>query len=200
MKILAFTDIHGSKKALLVLKNKTKKENPDVLVCAGDISLFDIKTELLLRRIAALQKNVVIVHGNHESERDFPRIAKKIQNIKYIHGTSFVCNDTAFIGYGGGGFAMDDTALVRMQKKLGELIAAHHDKKIVLVAHGPPYNTALDNVGGRHVGSRTLRQFILNSKIDVVICGHLHENFRKKDTIKKTTVINPGPFGMIIKF
>ena len=38
MKLLAFTDLHGSKKSTDLIIKKAKKENPDFLVCTGDIS------------------------------------------------------------------------------------------------------------------------------------------------------------------
>jgi len=71
-------------------------------------------------------------------------------------------------------------------------------KKKVLVVHGPPYGTRLDKLGRNHAGNKSIRYFIERNNINYVICGHLHENFGKEDRIKKTNVINPGPFGKII--
>ena len=41
MKILAFTDLHHSMAAIKKLKSKIKTQKPDILVCAGDISIFE---------------------------------------------------------------------------------------------------------------------------------------------------------------
>ena len=72
-------------------------------------------------------------------------------------------------------------------------------KKIIFITHAPPYKTKVDLIVGSHCGNKTFRNFILKNKIDLYICGHLHETFNKKDKIKKTEVINPGPYGKIIK-
>ena len=32
----------------------------------------------------------------------------------------------------------------------------------------------------------------------MLLCGHLHENFNKKDKLNKTILINPGPNGEMI--
>ena len=61
------------------------------------------------------------------------------------------------------------------------------------------YKTKLDLLVGQHHGNKTFRNFIIKNRIDMHICGHLHENFNKKDNIKKTEIINPGPYGKIVK-
>ena len=80
-----------------------------------------------------------------------------------------------------------------------KLINHNKDKKIVLVTHAPPYKTRLDKLAGGHCGNKSIRQFIDKNRIDLLICGHLHENFGKEDRIKKTKCINPGPFGKIVE-
>src|SRR3989344_3056089 len=67
MKILAFSDIHGKKSALIKIKNKTMKENPNLLICAGDLSFFSQKLKILINYLDNLNKPLLIIHGNHES-------------------------------------------------------------------------------------------------------------------------------------
>lgn len=45
----------------------------------------------------------------------------------------------------------------------------------LLIAHAPPYGIADMTLGGKHVGSRALRDTIRNKYPRLVICGHLHE-------------------------
>lgn len=78
------------------------------------------------------------------------------------------------------------------------LILYHKDKKIILVTHAPPYKTRLDKLAGEHCGNKSIRNFIEKSRSDLVICGHLHENFGREDKIKRTRIINPGHFGKVI--
>ena len=73
------------------------------------------------------------------------------------------------------------------------------DKKIILLIHGPPYGTKLDKLAGQYSGNKDITDFVKKNKVDYVICGHLHENFGKKDKIGQAIVLNPGPYGKIIK-
>ena len=72
-------------------------------------------------------------------------------------------------------------------------------KKWILVTHAPPFNTHLDLVFDRHVGSKSIRESIEKFNPELNICGHLHENFNIRDKIKSTRIINPGPSGEILK-
>ena len=71
MKLLAFTDIHGSLTALKRIEQKIKSEKPDLLVCAGDISIFEHGIVGILKKLNKLNKKIIIVHGNHEDASTF---------------------------------------------------------------------------------------------------------------------------------
>ena len=108
MKILAFTDIHGSPSALKRLKQKINSQKPDLLVCAGDISIFEHGIVGILRRLNKLNKKIIIIHGNHEDDSTFRKLSKIFKNILFVHKHHFIQNNVLFLGYGGGGFAMTD--------------------------------------------------------------------------------------------
>ncbi|MBI2542002.1 metallophosphoesterase [Candidatus Woesearchaeota archaeon] len=200
MKILAFTDIHGSVSALKRLEQKVKSQNPGLLVCAGDISMFERGILKISRRLNKLNKKIVIVHGNHEDSTTFRKLSKLFKNFVFIHKTHFVEDNVLFLGYGGGGFALVDREFEKTaDAKFKEIIKQNKDKTIVLVTHAPPYKTKLDKIGKNYCGNKSIRQFIERNKVDLLICGHLHENFGKEDKIGKTKIINPGPFGKIIE-
>lgn len=71
MKILAFTDTHGSLLALRRIEQKVKIQNPDLLVCAGDISIFEHGIVRLMNRLDKLNRKILIIHGNHEDSSTF---------------------------------------------------------------------------------------------------------------------------------
>ena len=199
MKLLAFTDTHGSLLALKRIEQKVKTQNPDLLVCAGDISIFEHGIVGILRRLNKLNKKIIIVHGNHEDSTTFIKCSKLFKNIVFIHKKHFAKNSTLFLGYGGGGFSVVDREFEKIAKtKFKKIIKSNEGKKIILVTHAPPYKTKLDKLVEGHCGNKSIRHFVEKNKIDLLICGHLHENFGKEDRIKKTKVINPGPFGKII--
>lgn len=200
MKILAFTDTHGSLSALKRIRQRIKSQNPDLLVCAGDISLFEHGIVGILTELNRLGRKIIMVHGNHEDDSTFRKLSKRFKNIVFIHKHHFIQNNILFLGYGGGGFAVIDREFEEIaNSRFRKIIKSNKGKKIILVTHGPPYRTKLDKLMQGHCGSKSLRKFIDKNKIDFLVCGHLHENFGKEDRIKKTRCINPGPFGKIIE-
>ena len=198
MKLLAFTDTHGSLTALKRIEQKTKMQKPDLLVCAGDISIFEHGIIAIIRRLNKLNKRIIIIHGNHEDDTTFRKLSKLFKNIIFIHKTYFIQNNALFLGYGGGGFSIVDREFEKISIKFKKIIKHNKDKKIILVTHAPPYRTRLDKLVQGHSGNRSIRYFVEKNKIDLLICGHLHENFGKEDKIRRTKVINPGPFGKIM--
>ena len=198
MKLLAFTDTHGSLSALKRIEQKVRNQNPDLLVCAGDISIFEHGIFGIARRLNKLNKKIIIIHGNHEDDSTFRKLSKLFKNIIFVHKNYHIENDILFLGYGGGGFSIVDKEFEKITIKFKKIIKNNKDKKIILVTHAPPYKTRLDKLIQGHSGNKSIRHFIEKNKVDLLICGHLHENFGKEDKIKRTKIINPGPFGKII--
>ena len=194
MKILAFVDLHGSQSALDKIEKKAKKA--DIIICAGDISIFENNLEDLLNHLNKLKKPVLIIPGNHEDENDLKDICNLFDNIECIHKTTFTKDSYIFIGYGGGGFSMADKDFEKFSKKLKKNLKKY--EKIILVTHAPPYKTKLDNISKEPCGNKSIKNFILKAKPDLAISGHLHENAGKEDKIGKTFLINPGPKGKIL--
>jgi len=200
MKLFAFTDIHGSQAALKRIGQKIKAQKPDLLVCAGDISIFEHGIGIILRKLNGLGKKIIMVHGNHEDDSTFRKYSKIFRNIIFIHKNYHIENNLLFLGFGGGGFSSTDREFEKISKiKFKKIIKENQDKKIILVTHAPPYGTRLDRLGKSHVGNKSFRHFIEKYKIDLAVSGHLHENFGKEDKIKNTEVVNPGPFGKIVE-
>ena len=199
MKILAFTDIHGSLSALKRIGQKVKSQKPDLLVCAGDVSIFEHEILGIARKLNRMNKKIMVVHGNHEDDSTFRKLSRLFKNIIFIHKNQFVEGNALFLGYGGGGFSVVDKEFEKtVNSKFKKIIHKNKDKKIILVTHAPPYKTKLDKLIQGHCGNKSIRHFIEKNRIDYLICGHLHENFSKEDTIGKTKIINPGPFGKMI--
>ncbi len=197
MRILAFVDIHGSDKALKRIKEKVKKYNPDLMVCAGDITIFGRDIDYIMHKLSKLKVPMVIIPGNHESEKEIKDSASLFKNVYAIHNKSFIFKDVIFLGHGGGGFSLVDRDFAKRAKKFKRLIKKFN--KIVLVTHAPPYKTKVDMIMEEHCGNKTIRNFVKTVQPDVAICGHLHEDSGKEDKIGKTKVLNPGPYGKIIK-
>ena len=64
---------------------------------------------------------------------------------------------------------------------------------LLFVSHQPPIDTVCDRVrNGMHVGSVSIRKFIMDTQPLFCLTGHIHEGVGI-DFIDKTVVVNPGP-------
>ncbi|MEK6857303.1 MAG: metallophosphoesterase [Nanoarchaeota archaeon] len=196
MKLFAFVDWHSDLSVWRKIEKKVKDENPDLIVCAGDISVFEQHIEGLMKMLDSLEKPIFIIHGNHELSGVLDKLSERSKNIKFIHRKIVEFQNFQFIGYGGGGFSVRDDGFERFANNIESKIK---DKKVVLVTHAPFYGTNTDYVWKRHCGNKSFTEFIKNNKNVVLgICGHLHECAHTKDKIGNTLVINPGPEGEVI--
>lgn len=196
MKIFAFIDMHGSLTALDKIKHKSA--NTDIIICGGDFTIFEQGIEHFLKEFDKLGKPFLIIHGNHEDDKVLEHLCKNHKNLIFLHKTHFIKDDILFLGWGGGGFSLRDEEFEKESKKFKELINKNKDKAVVLITHAPPYKTKLDYLSRDHHGNKSIRKFIDDNKIDLVLCGHFHENNEKIDKIGVTTIINPGPYGKMI--
>lgn len=196
MKILFFVDSHGSRAAFKMLKEQAKEV--DLIVCAGDYTIFEDQIEELTQEIAQLGKPTLMIHGNHEEEGNVRQLCKKHKNLEFIHARAVVKGDCLFLGWGGGGFSLKDKEFEHAAKSFKEAIRNNPGKKVVLVTHAPPHGTKIDKVGRSHCGNESISKFIKESKPLMAVAGHLHENFGRRDQIGSTIILNPGPFGAIV--
>lgn len=195
MKILTFTDTHGDGANLERLRTKALKA--DLLICAGDLTIFGNEQKQLLDFLDSFNKPVIMLHGNHEDPASLERMCNKTRNIKYAHNEAIEINDIMIVIHGGGGFANRYNDFEAIMPELVDLVKSQ--PKSIAVFHAPPFNTKLDDIDhNNHVGSESYRDFIDKAQPNFCICGHLHETFGKEDMVGKTKVINPGPEGKII--
>jgi len=197
MKIFAFTDIHGDTKLIDKILQQIKKESPNLLICAGDLSDFSTNLKNLILKFKITKVPLLIIPGNHETPEEIRQICKKTKFAIPLHSGSYEINDFIFFGYGTGGFNRIDKDFEKIIPKFKKTIKGN--KKIILITHAPPYKTKLDKL--QHVGyqgSESIRKFIETINPIIHICGHLHENAGNIDKIKTTIILNPGD-GKIIE-
>lgn len=194
MKILAFTDHHGSPEDIVEITKKAK--DADIIVCTGDFTIFEHEIEYVLEQMNNLPKKVLLIHGNHEDEETVRFLTQHFDNIEFIHKGYFETDEYVFIGYGGGGFAEIDLKFEEMSKQFKQIMEG---KKTILLFHGPPHGTKVDHLAMGYAGNKSFTKFIKKEKPDLVLCGHLHETFHTRDKIGKTIIVNPGPDGEIIE-
>ncbi|MBT7903253.1 hypothetical protein HN587_05300 [Candidatus Woesearchaeota archaeon] len=195
MKLLVFVDLHGSLSALKSLRSIVKKRNPDLIICLGDLSLFEDGLDYLVKRVANLKKPILMLHGNHESDYIMKKACAPYDNITFLHKKAHRIDNYVFIAWGGGGFSQEDTAFEKFAKKSMKKIKK--DDKVILLTHGPPFGTKLDDLYGDHVGCASYTEFIFEHKPLLAVSGHIHETACRKQKIGPTRLSNPGPKGKI---
>lgn len=196
MKILAFVDTHGSLEAIKRLL--IKGEGVDLLVCAGDISNFGHNLKESIVKFKKLNKPMLIIHGNHESEEQIKELSKEFKWLINIHKGAYQLGEYYFFGYGGGGFSMEDREYEKVINRFKKTLKK--DAKLVIITHGPPYGTKCDNLPHQgYRGCKTYTETDKELKPVLHICGHLHETASMRDKIGDTIIINPGAAGKIIR-
>ncbi len=198
MKILAVSDIHADKRNAERLAELAKREKVDLVVLAGDLSIFGEGIKGLIKPFKENDLKVAFVPGNH----DPPEMAEWLEakyKIYNLHNQPLIINNIAFVGVGFANippyYISEDEIYSRVYQQMYQVKGA---KKVILVSHIPPYNTKLDDIG-EHVGSVSLRKILEKKQPDLCICGHIHEAFGLEDKINKTKIVNPGQKGKIIE-
>lgn len=87
--------------------------------------------------------------------------------------------------------------LKSIEEELGELPEPRDYRKAVYAMHSPPFGDKLDVIyDGRSVGSRAMRDFILENRPCLTLHGHIHESPKMSgsyvDLIGETVSVNPG--------
>lgn len=194
MIVLAFGDTHDDDRALR--KAGKKASHAEIILCNGDITIFEHQLKRILKIIAGFGKPTLIVPGNHESEAALREGCSKYSNMIYLHKEFYEKDGVVFCGYGGGGFSTRDREFERFTKKIRE---RSKGKKLVLLLHGPAYGNITDLMSIGHVGNKSYADFIRQAKPVLAVSGHIHETNETYEKVGKTLVINPGPEGKLIK-
>ena len=201
LRILAFSDLHGNEKHLKALAVKAKKA--DIVVCAGDFTVFENKILAIMRKLNEIGKPVILVNGNHEDPMLVSEICRKLKNIRFVHRAIYNSSefpDYVFVGHGGEGFDLVSEDFEKFAKRASSQLQQlrKQKKKILFITHQPPHNTKVDFIWNHH-GNKSYTKFDRKIQPLLHVCGHLHETQGKKDRIGKTMVINPGPKGQLIE-
>jgi len=201
LRVLAFSDLHGSEKHLKELDGKAKKA--DVIICAGDFTVFEHKILQIMRKLDSLGKPVMLVNGNHEEPMLVAEICRRLKNVRQLHRE--IHSDKrfpgyAFVGHGGEGFDLvsEDFELFYRKNAARLRQLKKEKKKIMFITHQPPHKTKLDFIWAHH-GNKSYAKFDKEIQPALHVCGHLHETQGKRDNIGKTLIINPGPKGRVVE-
>jgi uncharacterized protein len=194
MRIVAFTDVHGSYGRLEeILRTESSF---DAIIIGGDLTTQGTTDEAgsVIRRLQELHKPVLAVAGNMDS----PSFDSTYESLGVnINAKGVVVGDTGFFGVAGSPFTpmntpyeISETEIARRAALGWQDVAAVRWR--IFVPHAPPRGTTLDRILiGKHVGSVAVREFVELHQPDVLVCGHIHES-RGIDSLGKTQMVNCG--------
>ena len=196
MNLLCLADIHGKSAAVRAALGAAP--SADVIVVAGDITHLggDSEAEEVLASLSHTGTPVVAVAGNMDRAGVRTWLAQKGLD---IHGRGVIINGAGFFGLGGGTHSPFSTPWELEDDEAARLLeAAYADVARaplkVLVSHAPPLETELDRVRqGVHGGSRPVHSFLLSHRVDLCVCGHIHEGGGSQAVIGGCTCANVGP-------
>lgn len=196
MKIISFGDIHEDFSNLIPLKNEL--ESADLVIVTGDLTNFNGRKEAekVIEEIMKYNENILALLGNLDQHEVNDYLTEKGIN---LHRNGFIRDDIGIFGVGGSNPTPFNTPTEFSEDEIETFLLdgidkVRHAKFKIMVPHMPPKDTKIDIISaGAHVGSQSVRDFILKHKPDISLSGHIHEA-RGSDKIGKTVVFNAGMF------
>ena len=199
LKILAAGDIHGDARLAQKLAEQAKKENVDLVILCGDLTLADSSTENIIGPFKKLNEKVLLIPGNHEPVATADFLAE-LYGMKNIHGYSVSYKDVGIFGCGGsnvGLFQIRDDETYKLLRKGFDKIK--YLAKKIMVTHTHPTETKMEKFTRFFPGSKAVRIAVESFQPDVLLCSHVHEAEGIEEKIGKTRIINVGKRGKIIE-
>jgi Icc-related predicted phosphoesterase len=195
MKILAISDIHGSLQPIEAGAKLIREA--DLIVIAGDITRGGTAEEArqILSHISQYNSNIIAVHGNW----DRSEVRDLLKEWGYgIHATGREIDGIGFFGVGGSNPTPINTPSDYSEEELSDFLSrgyetVKHTERIILISHAPPRGARDRMFLGMRVGSKSVGEFLSQNRVDLCICGHIHEA-HGQEQMHDTLVLNTGSF------
>ncbi len=198
LRMLAAGCIHGDTNLVNKLADKAEKENVDIVLLCGDLTLGQRETRNIIRPFKEKGKRVLFVTGNHDGLALGDFLAS-YYNSKHLHGNYAVYNDVGIFGCGLANVGLDSLSdeefFETLEKGFDKVKAL--DRKI-MVTHVHPSHTKMEAITG-FPGSYGIKKAIDKFQPDLVFCSHLHEMSGFEEKIGKTRLINVSRTGKIVE-
>jgi uncharacterized protein len=200
MKILIFSDIHNSRKAL----DNIVAQPADVYIDAGDLVSFQKGLAESGEVLKPLGERLWVLPGNHETHDDVRALCERHGFFDFHRQVRTLQSSSGATYWAGLGYSNITPFKTPGEYTEGEIAAALAEfepyKPLYLVIHVPPYGTKLDAFApGKHAGSPALRQWVDRVGPKYLFCGHIHETAGMTDKIGETMCINVGRQGLMFE-
>lgn len=200
MKILIFSDIHNSRKAL----EAVIAQEADVYIDAGDLVSFQKGLGDSGELLRPLGERLWVLPGNHETHDDMRSLCSRhgfIDFHRQVRTLNSANGPTYWAGLGYSNITPFKTPGEYTEEQIAEALTAFEGREpLYLVIHVPPYGTKLDAFApGKHAGSTALRTWVERVHPIYLFCGHIHETAGFSDTIGATKCVNVGMRGVMFE-
>ena len=190
-RILAVGDIHGDRGLVRRLAEKAKREDVDLVILAGDLTMAEESTDYIVGPFVKAGKQVLLIPGNHESVATADFMAEAYPNTKNIHGRGISVrkNNLGIFGAGTANMGIhqigDENIFSALKKGHGEI---QDSRKKVMVTHVHPEGSKSEMFG--FPGSKAVKKAVKDFKPNVLINAHIHEAGGMEEAMGSTKVIN----------
>jgi Icc-related predicted phosphoesterase len=188
LRLLACSDIHGSKEAVAMLEEVSSRENYDAIVVCGDFTTMG-SLDFVKDFVTGFKTRVLAVPGNC----DYPDTVGVLEQANAsVHNMRVELGGRSFFGFGGGvptnsgmPFEVDESIIERSLRSI-----AVPDG--IMVTHTPAYGMNDRFRSGGNGGSQGILRVAKEFKPVLALSGHVHESRGKMLTVE-TLFLNPGP-------
>lgn len=191
MKILGFSDLHGSAKQARELVSASA--GADLVIGAGDFCNMRKGLDEAMALLSGIRAPMVLVPGNAESAEELQAAAD--EGIAVLHGRGISIGGVKLFGLGGGvpPTPFGEWSWDLSEEAAGDLLSRCETADIV-ITHSPPKGVADRTSGGISVGSEAIAAAIERVQPGLALCGHIHDSWGEEGTIGRTRIVNLGPF------
>jgi Icc-related predicted phosphoesterase len=203
MRIFVFSDLHcDTRRAEEIVKTQA-----DNYVLCGDPSDVGDGLREMGRALSPFGKKLLVIPGNNESEEQMGAWCEEF-GFTNFHKEILKKGAYNFAGLGQSlflPFSNPPRDLATPGEKGEDWFKKELDKfrgvkNLLLFCHQPPISKTLDLTrSGVHVGSESMRKFILEEKPLYFFSGHIHECAGNKEVIGSTKCYSPGKKGILLK-
>lgn len=192
MKLLAFSDLHRDRDAARRLVDMAAEA--DVVIGAGDFASFRLGLGSLIDDLRAIERPVVLVPGNNETDSALWRACRGWETATVLHGQGITVGGADFFGLGGGCPPTPFPWSFDVSEDEAESMLAGCPVGAVLISHSPPKGH-VDEAFGRHFGSEAVLRAVKRCRPRLVVCGHIHQRWGEESFLDQTRIANVGPRG-----
>ncbi|MGB2851159.1 MAG: metallophosphoesterase [Solirubrobacterales bacterium] len=197
MKVLAFSDLHCDRDTARRLVEASAEV--DLVIGAGDFASQHRGLEDMIIELAKIETPTLLIPGNNETEDALRSACAEWDSAQVLHGSGTEIGGIHFYGLGAGIPTTPWDWSFDLTEEEAEAGLSDCPAEGILVVHSPPYGHCDQSAAGEHLGSHAIRAAIEQRRLQMAVCGHIHESWGTRSEIADTPIANLGPDGTLLE-